>query len=72
MHAYPRSWCGTLLMAVAVAVAGAAEAAAKDVEWVRPRIGQRGTTVEVVIQGMYLADPQDLVFYKPGIRAVRV
>jgi len=72
MHAYPQNWCGTLLMAVAVAVAGAAVAAAKDVEWVRPRIGQRGTTVEVVIQGMHLADPQDLVFYKPGIRAVRV
>jgi hypothetical protein len=72
MNAYPRKRCGTLLMAVAVAVAGAAVAAAKDVEWVRPRIGQRGTTVEVVIQGMHLADPQDLVFYKPGIRAVSV
>ena len=44
----------------------------RDVEWVRPRIGQRGTTVEIVIQGMYLSDPQELVFFKPGIRAVRV
>jgi hypothetical protein len=44
----------------------------KDVEWVRPRIAQRGTTVEVVIQGMYLAEPQELVFYKPGIRAKKL
>jgi hypothetical protein len=59
---------------VAVTACGllANAASAKDVEWVRPRIGQRGTTVEVVIQGMHLADPQELVFYKPGIRAVRV
>ena len=52
-----------------VAMAGSMQ---RDVEWVRPRIGQRGTTVEIVIQGMYLSDPQELVFFKPGIRAVRV
>ena len=44
----------------------------RDVEWVRPRIGQRGTTVEVVIQGTHLSDPEELIFFKPGIRAVRV
>lgn len=42
----------------------------KDVEWVRPRIGQRGRTVEVLIQGAFLASPRELVFYKPGIKAV--
>lgn len=42
----------------------------RDVEWVRPRIGQRGTTVEIVIQGKFLAEPKELVFYKPGIRTV--
>jgi hypothetical protein len=42
----------------------------RDVEWVRPRIGQRGTKVEIVIQGKFLADPQELVFYKPGIRTL--
>jgi hypothetical protein len=51
------------------AVAGSMQ---KDVELVRPRIGQRGTTVEVTIQGMFLTNPRDLVFYKPGIRAVKV
>jgi hypothetical protein len=44
----------------------------KDVQWVRPRIGQRGTTVEVVIQGIQLAEPRELIFYKPGVRAVKV
>ncbi len=34
--------------------------------------GQRGTTVEVVLQGMYLQEPRELVFYKPGIRAVSI
>jgi len=47
-------------------------AVAKDLQWVRPRIGQRGTTVEVVLQGVQLADPQELVFFKPGIRCLGV
>lgn len=64
-----------LLFAAAIAITvsqRAAGAAYKDVEWVRPRIGQRGTTVEVVIQGTNLADPRELVFYKPGVRAVKL
>jgi hypothetical protein len=58
-----------LLAACPVARAGSMQ---RDVELVRPRIGQRGTTVEVTIQGMFLTEPRDLVFYKPGIRAVKV
>ena len=42
----------------------------KNIEAVRPRIGQRGTTVEVSIQGISLANPRDIVFFRPGIRAV--
>ena len=63
----------TLAFAVCIA-SGTAEAGSmqRDVELVRPRIGQRGTTVEVVLQGLFLSEPRDLVFYKPGIRAVRV
>ena len=62
---------------VGLAIACGAEAAAagameRDVEWVRPRIGQRGTTVEVVIQGMHLKDPREIVFQKPGIRATSI
>ena len=51
---------------------GGADAVAKDVQWIRPRIGQRGTTVEVVIQGMFLSEPRELIFSKPGIRGLKV
>jgi hypothetical protein len=64
------------LFAAAIAITAGPRAMAgsmqRDVEWVRPRIGQRGTTVEVVIHGTALADPRELIFYKPGIRAVLV
>lgn len=42
----------------------------RHIENVLPRGGQRGTTVEVVIQGLFLEDPQEVVFYRPGIKAV--
>ena len=68
--------CACVRTAIVIAAGGfffgGADAVARDIEWVRPRVGQRGTTVEVVIQGRYLAEPRDLVFYKPGIRAVKV
>ncbi len=42
------------------------------IETVSPRIGQRGTMVEVTIQGMCLNDPREVAFYRPGIRAVSI
>ena len=42
------------------------------IEKITPRMGQRGTTVEVIIQGACLNDPREIVFYKPGIKALRV
>lgn len=42
------------------------------VETISPRIGQRGTTVEVIIQGVCLKDAREIVFYRPGIRAVSI
>jgi hypothetical protein len=42
------------------------------IEKITPRMGQRGTTVEVIIQGACLNDPREIVFYRPGIRALRV
>jgi len=65
------------LTAVCVAICGLAVCGAEALGGaalgrVRPRIGERGTTVEVVLQGKFLAEPQDLVFYKPGIRVVKI
>jgi hypothetical protein len=37
---------------------------------VSPRCGQRGTTVEVTMTGHCLENPQEVAFYKPGIRAI--
>lgn len=42
----------------------------RDVEWVRPRLGQRGTKLEVIIQGAFLEEPKEIVFYKPGIQVL--
>jgi hypothetical protein len=68
--------CACVRIAIVIAAGGfffgGADAVAKDVQWIRPRIGQRGTTVEVVIQGLSLAEPRELVFYEPGIRCVKV
>ena len=41
----------------------------KNIEGVSPRIGQRGTTVEVTIVGVSIHQPREIVFFKPGIRA---
>lgn len=49
-----------------------AGAMTKNIEAVRPRIGQRGTRLEVAIQGVSLAEPREIVFYRPGIRAVDI
>jgi len=51
----------------------AAEASAgnfNSIDEVRPRVGRRGTVVEVTIKGSYLIDAAEIVFYKPGIRCV--
>lgn len=55
-----------------LAVGPAAGSAWNFIDTVRPRCGQPGTTVEVTIQGSYLADPAEVIFYRPGIRAVNL
>lgn len=42
------------------------------VEGTSPRCGQRGTTVEMTLTGFCLEDPQEVIFYRPGIRAVEL
>ncbi|MFT7639462.1 MAG: hypothetical protein ACI9G1_001198 [Pirellulaceae bacterium] len=44
----------------------------KNVEGVSPRIGQRGTTVEVTIVGVSIHDPREIIFFQSGIRAFDV
>lgn len=42
------------------------------IERTQPRTGQRGTTVEVTISGFAQPTPREVVFYRPGIRAVEI
>ena len=42
----------------------------RNIEVLTPRSGQRGTTVEVLIEGLDIADPREIVFYRPGIKAI--
>jgi len=44
----------------------------RNIEVLMPRGGQRGTTVDILIQGMDLADPQEFLFYRTGIRAIDI
>jgi len=41
----------------------------KNIEAVSPRIGQRGTTVEVTLLGVSIEKPREVIFFGPGIRA---
>ncbi len=43
-----------------------------NIERTLPRTGQRGTTVEVIIQGAILQDPKEVIFFRPGIRAIGI
>ncbi|MFT5409533.1 MAG: hypothetical protein ACI9NC_002258 [Verrucomicrobiales bacterium] len=59
-----------LLLAMALVMHSRdATAGVKSVERTLPRYGQRGTTVEVEIQGVSLNQPREIIFFKPGIRA---
>ena len=42
------------------------------IEAVTPRAGQRGTTVEVILDGAYLKDPREVLFFRPGIKCIEV
>lgn len=57
-----------LSTALLFALASPLGAMLKHLERVSPRIGQRGTTVEISIRGAHLDDPKEIIFDRPGIR----
>ena len=42
----------------------------RNIEVLRPRSGQRGTTVEVILEGRDISRPKEILFYRPGIKAI--
>ena len=42
----------------------------RNIEVLTPRSGQRGTKVTIVMQGLNIRDAREVLFYRPGIRAV--
>src|SRR5690242_7453135 len=58
-----------LLCAVAPAFAGPM---VHHIEYVTPRAGARGTTVDVTLEGAYIAEPREILFYRPGIKCVEI
>lgn len=69
-----RRWLGTPFVMWAVQlvapVLGQNVAYHYHVESTAPRCGQRGTTVDVMMTGFCLDQPKEVIFYRPGIRAV--
>lgn len=55
-------------MAVAMAGSVVFGQGGYTVDMIQPQIGRRGTTVEVIVRGTRLDDPQDVLFYQDGIR----
>lgn len=42
------------------------------IEYVNPRAGQQGTTVEVTLEGAFIREPREILFYRPGIHCLEV
>lgn len=61
-------WC--LLVALLSISVDSFAAQNRNIEVLRPRSGQRGTTVEVVLEGRDISDPKEVLFYRTGIKAI--
>ena len=44
----------------------------KNIESVTPRVGQQGTTVEVLLMGLSISDPREIIFETPGITVIEL
>lgn len=63
------------LVAAALVVLSAVEAGAQrihQIESVQPRVAQRGTKLDVMIRGVQLVDPREIIFYRPGITCTAI
>ena len=67
------NWRQSLFVVLALMIAPVtAGPMTRSLELVMPRIGQQGTTVDIRIQGVALRNPRQIIFHKPGIRAIDI
>ena len=62
-----------ILGALATLLVGSSDSCAsqkRNIEVLTPRSGQRGTKVTIIMQGLNIRDAREVLFYRPGIRAV--
>ena len=62
-----------ILGALATLLVGASDSYAsqkRNIEVLTPRSGQRGAKVAIIMQGLNIRDAREVLFYRPGIRAV--
>ena len=63
-----------VLIAVLVGIGAPVQAGpmVHHIEYVTPRAGQQGTTVEVTLEGAFIKAPREVLFYRPGIRCIEL
>ena len=61
-----------LLTALGVSELSLAGPMVHHIEAITPRAGQRNTTVEVILEGAFLKDPREVLFFYPGITCIAV
>lgn len=67
-----RRTLGLVLTASALLLADPAAAASPSLGSITPQGGQRGTELDVTLNGARLADGQEIYFYEPGISVVKL
>lgn len=70
---YSVRWCPAHLSAVVLLIlAGTLQAATPELRIVLPRGGQRGTELDITLEGQRLADAQEILLYSPGITVTKL
>ncbi len=61
-----------LAISLCLAVSAIAGPMVHHIEYVTPRAGQRGTVVEVTIEGAFIKDAREVLFFRPGIKCIEI
>lgn len=68
----PRNLRRSLFFAVTISCAAIAQAASPSLTAIEPHGGQRGTELDVSLVGDRLGDAQEILFYYPGVKLVKI